>query len=206
MIWPFDQNRGKTPWVGEPVPKRGSAVIQRWPHIASNGRKRQSIVRQASLLFKSWVEGNMLPFGDSICVPPASSSSLVSNERRNSLPKWKLLNMQSIKRGSWIEISRSPDVGLHRVALPPPSLPDTNPVFRHHHPLPATPAKIGPNSTTVELNSLKFKWEMSFHWSCKYWKWAGLKIGWMCVVHLNVVKRALPAVSFDQSKTFLLRR
>ena len=121
-----------------------------------------------------------MPFGDSIRVPWASSS-LASNERQNSLPRWKLLNMQSIKRGSRIEISRSPDVRLHWVA-PPPSFPP-----RHQPCLqtPATPAKIGPNSTTVELNSLKFKWEMSFHWSCKYWKWAGLKIGWMCVMHLN---------------------
>ena len=122
------------------------------------------------------------------------SSSLASNERQNSLPKWKLLNMQSIKRGTTrIEISRSADVRLHRVAEKEPFLScqtDTNPVFRHHHPLPATPAKIGPNSTTVELNSLKFKWEMSFHWSCKYWKWARVE-NWVnvCAFKSSVVKR-----------------
>ena len=161
-----------------------------------------------SLMFKrkqkrstSFAENNVLPFGPSgFLLPRLKWAAKFSSEV-------EVVEHAEHKRGiTQIEISRSPDVRLHRVAETPPFLPDRHqPCLQTPPPSSSHPAKIGPNSTTGELNSLKFKWEMSFHWNCKYWKWAGARIGWMCV-HLNVVKRDLPAVSFDQSKTFLLHR
>ena len=72
-----------------------------------------------------------------------------------------------------------------------PFLPDRHqPCLQTPPPSSSHPAKIGPNSTTVELNSLKFKWEMSFHWSCKYWKWARVE-NWVnvCAFKSSAVKR-----------------
>ena len=135
--------------------------------------------RQRKLAYKSKVEGNAIwglnprPLG--FLFPRLKWAAKFSSEV-------EAVEHAEHKKGIQ---DRDFQVTRRKVALscpPPPSFPP-----RHQPCLqtPATPAKIGPNSTTVELNSLKFKWEMSFHWSCKYWKWAGLKIGWMCVMHLN---------------------
>ena len=98
-----------------------------------------------SLLFKckqkrstSFAESNVLPFGPSgFLLPRLKWAARFSSEV-------EVVEHAEHKRGiTQIEISRSPDVRLHRVAETPLSCQtDTNPVFRHHHPLPATRPKL----------------------------------------------------------------